>query len=170
VRSAIGSVESFLCKNAGAGEIEENRDVCWHIERQVIKQTFASSLGTITRTSKRFLLCNPDNAFMSIYDAASAITGQILENPNPEISADSWVFRHFLSQTRICGMWHDGKLYPYQNKLLCWRVKDSWARENNSKPVPFGSFGCEARLIIAMMQLLKRAIYGDESKIHDIYL
>jgi hypothetical protein len=35
---------------------------------------------------------------------------------------------------------------------------------NNSKAVPFGSFGCQARLIIAMMQLLKRAIYGTRVK------
>jgi hypothetical protein len=51
-------------------------------------------------------------------------------------------------------------------------MKDSWARDSGEqfKAVPFGSFGCEARLIIAMMQLLKRAIYGDESKIHDLCL
>jgi hypothetical protein len=69
-------------------------------------------------------------------------------------------------------MWHDGKLYRYQNKLLCCLMKDSWARDSGEqfKAVPFGSFGCEARLIIAMMQLLKRAIYGDESKIHDLCL
>jgi len=61
---------------------------------------------------------------MSIYentpkvDAASAITGQILEHPNPEISVDSWVFRHFLSQTRICGMWHDGKIVPVPEQII----------------------------------------------------
>ena len=68
--SAIGSVERFLCKNVGAGEsrrIEMFAGTLRDKEQSKLLHLHSAPSSELLEL-ERCLLCNPDNAFMSIYE------------------------------------------------------------------------------------------------------
>jgi hypothetical protein len=95
-------------------------------------------------------------------DATSAITGQSWKIPILKPPSIHGYFVAFLDRREYAVR---GKLYPYQNNYWRCRVRTRGLGRIIQSCASWKFWvWCEARVIIAMMQLLKRAIYTTRVK------